>query len=105
VPHPALPFLRPHERPFYFDRGEHGWFSGRDETFEGRIWRRDGKSVPVRSVHKTVEDYMTGLADAGFERMPRIAELRATDEHLAEAPEWFGPLADKPLHMAFHLTK
>jgi len=105
VPHPSLAFLGDKVAPFYFDPEGKGYYSGRDCQFEGRIWRRDGKSVPVRSVHKTVEDYMTGLADAGFERMPRIAELRATDEHLAEAPEWFGPLADKPLHMAFHLTK
>ncbi|MCA8953729.1 MAG: class I SAM-dependent methyltransferase [Planctomycetes bacterium] len=105
VPHPALAFLGQKTAPFYFDPREHGYYSGRDVQFEGEIWRRDGKSVPVRSVHKTVEDYMSGLADAGFERMPLIAELHVTDEHLALDPTWFQPLRDKPLHLAFQLQK
>ena len=103
VPHPALPFLRPHERPFYFDRGEHGWFSGRDETFEGRIWRRDGEAVAVRCVHKGFADYFTALRAAGFTTMPEVAELHVTDEHLAFDPEFFEPLRDQPLHLAFQV--
>src|SRR5690606_9390780 len=42
VPHPSLPFLRPEEPPFYFARAGRGYFSARDATLEGRIWRRDG---------------------------------------------------------------
>jgi SAM-dependent methyltransferase len=105
VPHPSLAFLRGLTAPFYFDPAGKGYFSGRDVQFEGRIWRRDGKSVPVRSVHKTFEDYLTGLRLAGFDAMPEMAELRATEEHLAMDPQWFGPLRDIPLHVAFQVKK
>lgn len=105
VPHPSLAFLGEKCAPFYFEPGSHGYFSGRDVTFEGRIWRRDGKSVPVRSVHKTLGDYIASLSEAGFRRMPMLAELHVTEQHLALDPEWFGPLREKPLHLAFQLTK
>lgn len=105
VPHPSLPFLGHKIAPFYFDPNGQGYFSGRDRQFEGRIWRRDGKSVPVRCVHKTFEDYLAALAAAGFTRMPDVAELRATEAHLALDPDWFGPLRDQPLHLAFRLQK
>ena len=105
VPHPSLAFLGEKRAPFYFEPDGVGYFSGRDRQFEGEIWRRDGKSVPVRSVHKTMEDYLTGLRDAGFNRMPDVVELRATEEHLELDPEWFGPLRDLPLHVAFRLTR
>lgn len=105
VPHPSLPFLGENVAPFYFDQKEAGYYSGRDSQFEGEIWRKDGKSVRVRCVHKNMEDYFTALAAAGFTSMPQISELRATEEHLQSDPEWFGPLRDKPLHVAFQLTK
>ena len=66
VPHPSLAFITDDRvAPFYFDPAGKGYFSGRDCQFEGKIWRRDGKSVPVRSVHKTLEDYMASLAEIG----------------------------------------
>tara|TARA_R110002096_G_scaffold99396_5_gene220203 strand:+ start:1386 stop:2141 length:756 start_codon:yes stop_codon:yes gene_type:complete len=105
VPHPSLPFLGENVAPFYFDPEGKGYYSGRDRQFEGEIWRKDGKSVRVRSVHKNLEDYFGALAGAGFTQMPEITELRATEEHLQSDPEWFGPLQDKPLHLAFRLTK
>ena len=105
VPHPLLPFLREHEAPFYFDAGGHGYFGGRDSQFEGRIWRRDGVDVPVRCVHKTFGDYFEAMRAAGFERMPGVTELHATEEHLALDPEFFGPLAEQPLHVLFELER
>lgn len=105
VPHPSLAFLGKNVAPFYFDQEDKGYFSGRDHQFEGRIWRRDGHDVRVRSVHKTVEDYFAAIREAGFAQMPQIAELRATEEHLETAPEWFGPLRDLPLHLAFQLQR
>ena len=105
VPHPSLAFLGDKVAPFYFDPQSKGYFSGRDCQFEGEIWRRDGKSVRVRSVHKNLEDYFGALAAAGFTQMPQVAELRATEEHLRMDPTWFGPLRDKPLHLAFQLRK
>ena len=105
VPHPSLAFLRPEEPPFYFQREGAGYFSGRDRNFEGRIWRRDGESVPVRCVHKTLEDYFGCLRSAGFTSLPEIKELHVTDEHIALDPGFFKPLQDQPLHLAFRTRK
>jgi len=105
VPHPSLPFLGPDRPPFYFEAGEHGYFSGRDRQLEGMISRRDGDAVPVRCVHKTFTDYFHALGTAGFGSMPVVEELRVTEEHLAAEPQWFGPLRDLPLHVAFRLEK
>ncbi len=105
VPHPLLPFFRPKEEPFWFDRGESGYFSGRNVLFEGRIWRRDGVDVPVRCVHKTFSDYFEAMRTAGFAAMPKVTELRVTDDHLALDPSFFGPLAEQPLHVMFELVR
>ena len=105
VPHPSLPFMRAEEPPFYFARQDAGYFSGRDHNFEGRIDRRDGVSVPVRCVHKTLADYFRALGAAGFQSMPEVEELWATPEILAVDPAFFGPLEDQPLHLAFRLAK
>ena len=104
VPHPALPFLRRRERPFYFVP-DGGYFSGRDRTFDGRIWRRDGASVPVRCVHKTLRDYFECLSAAGFTRLPEVEELHVTQAHVALDPGFFASLADLPLHLAFRTRK
>ncbi len=103
VPHPLLPFFRAHEPPFWFDAMGQGYFAGRDQTFEGRIWRRDGQSVPVRCVHKTLQDYFSAMQEAGFVRMPRVRELCVTAEHLALDPAFFGPLREQPLHLLFEV--
>lgn len=104
VPHPALPFLRGPQPPFYFTpRG--GYLSGRDCTFEGRIWRRDGASVPVRCVHKTLADYFACLREAGFARLPEVEELHVLEDHVALDPEFFSSLRDLPLHLAFRTRK
>lgn len=105
VPHPSLPFLRAEDPPFYFSRGNHGYFSARDVTLEGRIWRRDGVDVPVRCVHKTLQDYFECLGHAGFGSLPELAELHVTDEHLQLDPAFFTPLRDLPLHLAFRTRK
>jgi SAM-dependent methyltransferase len=105
VPHPLLPFFRAKERPFWFDRGEHGYFDGRNVLFEGRIWRRDGVDVPVRCVHKTFADYFDAMRAAGFSAMPKLTELRVTEAHLELDPAFFGPLREQPLHVMFELTR
>ena len=105
VPHPSLPFMREEQPPFYFERDGAGYFTGRDQSFEGRIARRDGVTVPVRCVHKTLADYFRALSAAGFQAMPEVEELWATPDILAVDPEFFGPLADQPLHLAFRLQK
>jgi SAM-dependent methyltransferase len=103
VPHPSLPFQREEKPPFYFSRGDAGYFSGRDQLFEGRIWRRDGQAVPVRCVHKTLQDYFQCLSAAGFTALPDVAELHVTQAHVAQDPAFFGPLLDQPLHLAFRI--
>jgi ubiquinone/menaquinone biosynthesis C-methylase UbiE len=105
VPHPSLPFLRKTEPPFYFEPGNAGYFSGRNRQFEGRIWRRDGVDVPVRCVHKTFEDYFTALAATGFTHLPQVQELRALPEHIRLDPDFFTPLDDQPLHVAFRIER
>ncbi len=105
VPHPSLPFIRPQEPPFYFAPDGHGYFTGRGHSFEGRLWRRDGKSVPVRCVHKTLEDYFTCLRSAGFLGLPELKELHVTNEHVALDSEFFEPVRDQPLHLAFRTHK
>ncbi|WHI49717.1 class I SAM-dependent methyltransferase [Microbulbifer sp. MLAF003] len=101
VPHPCLPFMRNQSPPFYFKFGDKNYFEGVDVTFEGRIWRRDGITVPVRCVHKTFTHYFEALQSAGFKKMPSIRELAVTEEHLTLDPEFFGPLKGYPLHLLF----
>jgi len=105
VPHPALPFLRPPAPPLFFDRAAYGYFSGREREFHGQMWRRDGRAVPVRCVHKTLADYFGTFRHAGFTTMPDVYELGVTDEHLRLDPTFFGPLVDQPLQVAFRLGR
>lgn len=105
VPHPMLAFTRRMEAPFYFDPGSHGYFSGRNEMFNGKIWRRDGKALEVRSVHKTLEDYFDALSSAGFQRMPRLRELKVTPEMIAIDRDFFSPVNDLPLHLAISVDR
>lgn len=102
VPHPLLPYIKPDEKPFYM-RAEGGYLSSVDVPFPGRIWRRDGESVEVQAVHKTFTTYFSALNAAGFTRMPHVEELHITADHVALDPDFFGPLADLPLHVAFSL--
>lgn len=103
VPHPLLPWIKPAEKPFYM-RPEGGYLSAVDVPFPGRIWRRDGASVEVQAVHKTFTTYFNALAGAGFTSMPLVEELHITAEHVALDPDFFGPLVDLPLHVAFSLS-
>jgi SAM-dependent methyltransferase len=103
VPHPMLPWIKPAEKPFYM-RPEGGYLSAVDVPFPGRIWRRDGASVEVQAVHKTFTTYFKALAAAGFTCMPHVEELHITAEHVALDPDFFGPLVDLPLHVAFSLS-
>ncbi|MDJ0587631.1 MAG: class I SAM-dependent methyltransferase, partial [Microcystis sp. M49636_WE2] len=80
-------------------------FSGRDQLFPGEIWRRDRKAVAVQCVHKTMEDYFTSLRLAAFTKMPEVYELKINQEHLELDPEFFTPLIDLPLHVAFKIQK
>lgn len=105
VPHPALAFLRKPEPPFYLEPGEHTYLGSSDVQFEGRIWRRDGVSNPIRSIHKTITDYTMALQRTGWTELPRINELGVRPEHLEQDPAFFTPLAGCPLHLLFHLQR
>lgn len=104
VPHPLLAFLKKDKYPFYFTVSG-GYFSGRNNLFPGEIWRRDGVPVNVQCVHKTVEDYFMCLNQSGFNKMPEVHELHINEDHIKLDPEFFGPLYDLPLHMAFKVQK
>jgi 2-polyprenyl-3-methyl-5-hydroxy-6-metoxy-1,4-benzoquinol methylase len=106
VPHPAFAFIRSQrEKPFFFDVGDAGYFSGRNIQHNGEIYRRNGTALPVQMVHKTVSDYFDGLRRAGFCSMPEVKELSVIPEHLELDQEFFSPVADLPLHMAFKITR
>jgi SAM-dependent methyltransferase len=105
VPHPSLPFLGENQEPFYFDQKGKGYFESRDEVFEGEIWRLDGVPLGVMARHKLIDDYFTGLAEAGFSKMPLVEELGVRPEHLEEHGAFFGPIAELPLHLLFQVEK
>jgi 2-polyprenyl-3-methyl-5-hydroxy-6-metoxy-1,4-benzoquinol methylase len=104
VPHPFLAFLKKDKFPFYFEPSG-GYFSGRNLLFPGEIWRRDGFSVGVQCIHKTFEDYFLGLRQAGFINMPEVYELKISKEHVELDPNFFSPLIDLPLHVAFKIKR
>ncbi len=104
VPHPLLAFLKKDKYPFYFDvKG--GYFSGRNILFPGEIWRRDGTPVNVQCIHKTIQDYFTCLKSASYTAIPEVYELHINDEHIKLDEQFFKPLKDLPLHMAFKIQK
>jgi SAM-dependent methyltransferase len=105
VPHPALAFSRKKEPPFYLDPGDHTYLGSSDALFEGRIWRRDGVSNPVRSIHKTFADYFDSLRNSGWSQLPTIIELGVKPEHLSLDPNFFTPLVGCPLHLLFRLRR
>lgn len=106
VPHPAFAFLRGrNEPPFFFDVQGASYFSGRDRQFQGEIYRRSGSALPVQMVHKSLADYFDALGAAGFAGMPQVRELAVRPEHLELDPEFFGPVAGLPLHMAVRVQR
>jgi ubiquinone/menaquinone biosynthesis C-methylase UbiE len=105
VPHPALPYMREKNPPFYFQVDQNNYFSGRDHLFPGRIWKLDGSWLDVQLVHKTFQDYFETLKAAGFRTLPVVKELHVLPEHLQLNSEFFSPLIDLPLHVAFEVSK
>jgi SAM-dependent methyltransferase len=104
VPHPFLPYCRrPMEKPVYFDSKGRDYFAGVDESYEGYIWRRDGNAVPVSYMHKTFADYFKALAAAGFQTLPKIIELKVTEEHLALDRAFFEGAVGYPLQVLFRI--
>ncbi len=104
VPHPAFPYMRSPEYPFYFQVDGAGYFSQRDQQFPGRIWKRDGSWLDVQLVHKTLEDYFQALQSVGFSTMPLLRELRVLPEHVELDAAFFKPLIDYPLHLAIQVS-
>ncbi|MCU0548179.1 MAG: class I SAM-dependent methyltransferase [Leptolyngbya sp. Prado105] len=105
IPHPAFPYMRSAEYPFYFEVGGAGYFSKRDQQFPGRIWKRDDSWLEVQLVHKTLEDYFEAMNQAGFSKMPVLKELRVLPEHIELDEAFFKPLVDYPLHLAIQISK
>ena len=103
VPHPSLPYVRPLEKPVYFDSKGRDYFAGVDQSYEGLIWRRDGKAVPVSYMHKTFADYFDALAAAGFHTLPKVIELTVTEAHLALDQEFFQGAVGLPMKVLFRI--
>lgn len=114
VPHPMMAGKKANVSPanvhgdgatFGFESEEYtGYFSSRDELLPGVISTRDGKKLNVRMIHKTFEDYMTALGDAGFQ-LESLKECAVTEEHLKLDPAFFGPVSDMPLHAVFRCVR
>ena len=110
VPHPMMAGKKANASPgdgatFGFESEEYtGYFSSRDELLPGVISTRDGKKLNVRMIHKTFEDYMTALGDAGFQ-LESLKECAVTEEHLKLDPAFFGPVSDMPLHAVFRCVR
>jgi hypothetical protein len=45
------------------------------------------------------------LKQAGFRLLPDVHELKITNDHVELDPEFFEPLLDLPLHLAFQIEK
>ena len=106
VPHPSLAFIKKEKvAPFYFDHGEYNYFSAKDIELEGKIWRRSGEALNVRSYHKTFEDYVSAINDAGFSKILEVKELSVTNDILNIDPGFFESLVGVPLHVAFKVRK
>jgi len=103
VPHPCFPYMGPPVGPFFFATEGMNYFAGVDHTYEGKIWRRDGIPVPVRCVHKTFSDYFVALMESGFTLIPKILELRVTEDHISLDRAFFEPLYGLPLHLLFRV--
>lgn len=104
LPHPLFPYLCRPEAPFYFDPRGQAYATSQDAVMEGRIWRRDGPSVAVRCLHKTLNDIVAALACTGWQGMPVLEELGVSDALLQDDPGFWGPLAGLPLHLLVGLT-
>ena len=105
VSHPAFPFMRAPAPPCYFDLASETYSAACDHRFFGKVWKRDGASLDVQVVHKTLEDYFTALRRAGFECMPELRELGVTPEMVQLDREFFGPLLGFPLHLALGIVR
>jgi len=83
VPHPFLPYIRPLEKPVYFDSRDEATLPVSMSPMKGTSGDGTARPVPVSYMHKTFADYFNALAAAGFQTLPKIIELKVTEEHLA----------------------
>jgi SAM-dependent methyltransferase len=104
LPHPLFPFLGHRQAPFYFDPLGLAYATSRDAVMEGRIWRRDGQSVAVRCLHKTLGDIFGARERTGWRGLPVLEELGVSEALLRDDPAFWGPLAGLPLHLLVGLT-
>ena len=106
VPHPSFPFIKQNlDAPFYFDTQGAGYYSSRNKQCQGEIYCRDGNKLAVQMIPKLLEDYFLALKFSGFKSLPTIQEYGVTKEMVEFDPEFFSPLKDIPLHMAFKVIK
>jgi hypothetical protein len=54
-------------------------------------------------MHKTFAHYFTALAAAGFRILPKVIELKVTEEHLALDRAFFEGAAGYPLQVLFRI--
>jgi hypothetical protein len=61
------------------------------------------KNLSSRKLHKTFADYFNALAAAGFQTLPKIIELKVTEEHLALDRAFFEGAVGYPLQVLFRI--
>jgi len=60
--------------------------------------------IGLLSRHKTFADYFNALAAAGFQTLPKIIELRVTEEYLAPDRAFFKGAVGYPLQVLLRIV-
>ena len=101
VPHPFLVHHPQRKSLFFFERPAGDYYSDRDRKFMGKVARTDGEYCDVLYYHKTFEDYVRLLDQAGFAGVCRMRELCVTPAHVARHPEFFRGQENHPFFAVF----
>ena len=104
VPHPSMIFCHDKDAILRLDSEGKGYYSSRNEKIFGQISTIDGAKLNIMSVHKTLNDYVQAIHEAGFQ-IEDIREVGVTEEHLETNPDFFKTVQDRPLHLIFKLRK
>jgi SAM-dependent methyltransferase len=104
VPHPFLVHHSQRKASFFFERPAGDYYSDRDGKFMGKVARIDGEYCDVLYYHKTFEDYLRLLEQAGFGSVRRIRELYVTAAHVAHHPALFRGQENHPFFAVFTVS-
>lgn len=104
VPHPFLVHHSERKSLFFFERPDGDYYSDRDRKSMGKVARIDGEYCDVLYYHKTFEDYVRLLAQAGFGGVRSIRELGVTAAHIERHPAFFRGQENHPFFAVFTVS-